>query len=91
LLELDGELGPLLALLRGDDLLALTADHGNDPTTASTDHARENVPLLICGPRVRPGPVGARATFADLGQTAAEFLGVGPLAQGASFLREVLA
>ena len=91
LLELDGELGPLLALLRGDDLLALTADHGNDPTTASTDHARENVPLLICGPRVRPGPVGARATFADLGQTAAEFFGVGPLAQGTSFLREVRA
>jgi phosphopentomutase len=91
LLELDGELGPLLALLRGDDLLALTADHGNDPTTASTDHARENVPLLICGPGVRPGPVGARATFADLGQTAAEFFGVGPLAQGTSFLREVRA
>jgi phosphopentomutase len=90
LLELDRALGPLLELLRDDDLFVLTADHGNDPTTPSTDHARENVPLLICGPRVRPGSVGARATFADLGQTAAEFFGVGPLAQGTSFLREVL-
>jgi phosphopentomutase len=91
LLELDREMGALLGLLRGDDVFVLTADHGNDPTTPSTDHARENVPLLICGPRVKPGSVGARATFADLGQTAAEFFGVGPLAQGRSFLREVRA
>jgi phosphopentomutase len=91
LMELDRALDPLLGLLRPGDLFALTADHGNDPTTPSTDHARENVPLLICGPRVTPGPVGVRATFADLGQTAAEFFGVGPLAQGTSFLREVRA
>ena len=91
LLELDRELGALLGLLREDDLFVLTADHGNDPTTASTDHARENVPLLVCGPRVRPVALGERATFADLGQTAAEYLGVGPLAGGTSFLRDVLA
>ena len=91
LLELDRELGGLLDLLREDDLFVLTADHGNDPTTASTDHARENVPLLVCGPRVRPVALGERPTFADLGQTAAEFFGVGPLATGTSFLREVLA
>jgi phosphopentomutase len=90
LLELDRELGLLLGLLRADDLFALTADHGNDPTTASTDHARENVPLLVCGPRVRPAALGARETFADLGQTVAERFGVGPLATGRSFLREVL-
>jgi phosphopentomutase len=91
LLELDRELGSLLPLLRDRDLFALTADHGNDPTTASTDHARENVPLLVCGPQVRPVPLGERSTFADLGQTAAEYFGVGPLGAGTSFLREVLA
>jgi phosphopentomutase len=91
LLELDRELGSLLELLREDDLFVLTADHGNDPTTASTDHARENVPLLVCGPRVKAVALGERATFADLGQTAAEYFGVGPLATGTSFLREMLA
>lgn len=91
LLELDRELGGLLPLLREGDVLALTADHGNDPTSASTDHARENVPLLVIGPRVRPVPLGARASFADLGQTAAAYFGVGPLAAGTSFLREILA
>jgi phosphopentomutase len=90
LLELDRELGSLLPLLRDRDAFALTADHGNDPTTPSTDHARENVPLLVCGPQVRPGPLGERATFADLGQTAAEYFGVGPLPIGTSFLREIL-
>ncbi|HVO34102.1 MAG TPA: phosphopentomutase [Gemmatimonadales bacterium] len=90
LLELDRQLGSLLGLLREDDLFALTADHGNDPTTASTDHARENVPLLVCGPRVKPVSLGERATFADLGQTAAEYFGVGPLESGTSFLREML-
>jgi phosphopentomutase len=91
LVELDRELGSLLPLLRDRDLLALTADHGNDPTTPSTDHARENVPLLVCGPRVKPVALGERSTFADLGQTAAEYFGVGPLGAGTSFLREVLA
>jgi phosphopentomutase len=90
LLELDRELGALLPLLRGRDLFALTADHGNDPTTASTDHARENVPLLVCGPEARPVPLGERASFADLGQTAAEYFGVGPLGAGTSFLKDVL-
>ena len=89
LLEFDAELPGLLALLREDDVLVLTADHGNDPTTPSTDHARENVPLLVIGPRVKPVALGARASFADLGQTAAEFFGVPPLAAGTSFLREI--
>jgi len=91
LLELDRELGSLLPLLNGRDVFALTADHGNDPTTTSTDHSRENVPLLVCGPEVKPVPLGERSTFADLGQTAAEYFGAGPLAVGTSFLREILA
>lgn len=84
--EFDAALPMLLSHLREDDLLLITADHGNDPTTPSTDHARERVPLLVAGPRVRPGPVGERETFADLGATVAEWLGVGFRGRGRSFL-----
>jgi phosphopentomutase len=86
----DRRLGELLVNLRADDLLVLTADHGNDPTTVSTDHAREYVPLLAHGARVRAGvDLGTRRTFADLGQTLAEIFGVPPLAHGSSFLRAI--
>ncbi len=87
--ELDAAVPHLLEPVREEDLVIFTADHGNDPTTASTDHAREVVPLLVAGPRVRPVPLGSRPTFADIGQTVAEFLGAGPLAAGDSFLHEV--
>ena len=83
----DARLAALLPQLRDGDLLVVTADHGNDPTTPSTDHAREYVPLLVTGAHVRAGvDLGTRQTFADLGQTLAEVLGVGPLAHGTSFL-----
>jgi phosphopentomutase len=86
----DASLPALLDRLRGDDLLAITADHGNDPTTPSTDHSREHVPLLLTGPRVRPGVnLGTRRTFADLGQTLAANFGVGPLTNGTSFLEDM--
>jgi phosphopentomutase len=86
----DARLSELLPRLRPDDCLVLTADHGNDPTTPSTDHSREYVPLLVCGARVRAGvDLGTRSTFADLGQTLAELFGVGPLAHGTSFLAEI--
>src|SRR5205814_3361357 len=86
----DARLTALLPQLRDDDLLIVTADHGNDPTTPSTDHAREYVPLLVTGARVRAGvDLGTRATFADLGQTVAEVFGVGRLAHGTSFLKEL--
>ena len=84
--EFDAALPSLLSALREDDLLFITADHGNDPTTPSTDHARECVPLLALGPRVRPGSIGRRETFSDLGATAAEWLGVGFRGRGRSFL-----
>jgi phosphopentomutase len=87
--EFDAELEGLLALVRPDDVIVFTADHGNDPTTPSTDHARENVPLLVFGPKVKPVDLGERATFADLGQTCAAFFGVPPLAAGTSFLEDV--
>jgi len=73
------------------DLLVITADHGNDPTTASTDHAREYVPLLVTGVMVKAGvDLGTRQTFADVGQTIAQVFGVGPLVHGTSFLRDIL-
>ena len=87
--ELDAVLPDLLAPVREDDLIIFTADHGNDPTTPSTDHSREVVPLLVYGPRVRPVALGRRASFADMGQTVAEFLGAAPQPAGKSFLGEV--
>jgi phosphopentomutase len=89
LIALDRALPRLLASVREEDLVIFTADHGNDPTTPSTDHSREIVPVLVTGPRVRPVALGRRRTFADVGQTVADFLGVPPLAAGASFLSEV--
>ena len=86
----DARLTTLLPRLTATDLLMVTADHGNDPTTASTDHSREHVPLLVVGPSVRAGTdLGVRTTFADLGQTIAEVFGVGPLRHGTSFLAEL--
>ncbi|MEO5739543.1 MAG: phosphopentomutase, partial [Vicinamibacterales bacterium] len=88
----DVRLADLLPRLRQDDLLVITADHGNDPTTPSTDHSREHVPLLVHGKRVKAGvDLGTRSTFADLGQTLAENFGVGALGNGTSFLREIIA
>ena len=86
----DARLARLLPSLRPDDLLVVTADHGNDPTTPSTDHSREYVPLLVTGPRVRAVDLGTRATFADLGQTVAANFAAGPLAHGTSFLDAIL-
>jgi phosphopentomutase len=87
--ELDRVLPGLLARVRKDDLVIFSADHGNDPTTPSTDHSRERVPLLVYGPGVRAVPLGERSTFADIGQTVAEFLGAAPLDSGRSFLGDV--
>jgi phosphopentomutase len=87
----DARLAALLPSLRDDDLLVVTADHGNDPTTPSTDHAREYVPVLIAGNRVRKGvEAGTRDTFADLGQTLAELFNVEPLPHGTSFLKAII-
>jgi len=72
-------------------LLIITADHGNDPSTPSTDHSREYVPLLAVGRHVRAGvDLGTRRTFADVGQTLADLFGVAPLAHGNSFLSDII-
>jgi phosphopentomutase len=83
----DAQLATLLPQLRADDLLVITADHGNDPSTPSTDHSREHVPLLVTGHGVRKGTdLGTRETFADLAQTLAEVFAVAPTGHGTSFL-----
>lgn len=86
----DERLSRIIPRLRPHDLLVLTADHGNDPTTPSTDHSREYVPLLAVGERVKKGvDLGTRATFADLGQTIAAVFRVPALANGESFLSQI--
>lgn len=73
----DGEIAALVESLRENDLVFITADHGCDPTDVSTDHTREYVPLVVAGPRIRGGKaLGTRPTFADLGATVAELLGL---------------
>jgi phosphopentomutase len=87
--EFDAWLPTLLARLSADDLLVLTADHGCDPTTPSTDHSREYVPLLVYTPRAPHGQsLGLRGSLSDIGQTVAENFGI-QIAQGASFLNEI--
>jgi phosphopentomutase len=86
----DARFRGLLPNLQDGDLLVVTADHGNDPTTPSTDHSREHVPLLVMGRQVKSGVnLGTRRTFADLGQTVAEVFGVGPMKHGTSFLGDI--
>jgi len=87
----DARLAGLLPRLKSTDLLVVTADHGNDPSTPSTDHSREYVPVLLYGAGVRGGAdIGTRATFADLGQTIGEIFGAPTLPNGASFLARIV-
>jgi phosphopentomutase len=88
----DERLGEILSHLRDDEMCMVTADHGNDPTTPSTDHSREYVPLIVAGRRVRSGAdLGTRETFADVAATVAELFGVKAPAAGRSFLKAVRA
>ena len=88
--EFDFALPSLTDALKREDLLFITADHGNDPTTKSSDHAREMAPLLAIGPSVNPVDLGVRPTFSDLGATIGEWLGVSFRGQGESFLRQLI-
>ena len=89
--RIDARLGQVVASIAPDDLLIVTADHGNDPSTPSTDHSREYVPVLLAGSNVRAGAdIGTRRTFADLGQTLADNFGVPALAHGTSFLDHIV-
>jgi phosphopentomutase len=87
----DRRLPEILEALAADDVLAITADHGNDPVTPSTDHSREFVPLLMVGDSLRKGVnIGARETFADLAATIADLLSVLPPPHGRSFKDTIL-
>ena len=87
----DHRLAEFLPSLRPSDMLVVTADHGNDPTTPSTDHSREHVPLLVFGGAVRAGvDLGIRETYADLGQSIAELFGAAMLPHGTSFLPAII-
>jgi phosphopentomutase len=87
LAEFDHSLPELMALIGDEDLLILSADHGNDPIHAGTDHTREYVPLLVWNPNfAAPSSLGERATFADLGATIADNFAVEITGQGKSFL-----
>ena len=89
--DFDRRLPEIMDAMTPQDVLFLTADHGNDPTTPSTDHSREYVPILAYGSVVKPGvDLGTRETFADLGATVAELLGIEPLPFGTSFAEELL-
>ena len=91
LTEFDGWLPKFLDTLGEDDLVMITADHGCDPAyTATTDHTREYVPLLIAGKRVKPVNLGTRKTFADIAATVTELLGVSYETPGTSFAKEIV-
>ena len=91
LTEFDEKLPELLAGLRGEDILMITADHGCDPATESTDHSREYIPLLICGANIRAGVnLGTRTSFADIGATILDYFGCEGEIAGESFLKQIL-
>jgi phosphopentomutase len=84
----DARLPELEQAMRPGDLAVISADHGCDPTWRGTDHTREHVPVIAFGPGVSPRALGRRDSFADIGQTLAEHLGLDPLEAGVSFLRD---
>ena len=91
LTEFDTWLGDFVKTLGEEDLLMITADHGCDPGySATTDHTREYVPLLVLGKQVRPGSLGTRRSFADIAATVTELLGVPYETPGESFAKEIL-
>ncbi len=88
---LDRRVPEILGALGDEDIIVFTADHGCDPTTASTDHSREYIPILVYGKNVKRGvDIGTRETFADIAATAAEFFGLSEWNAGKSFLGEIM-
>ena len=83
--EFDAWLGGFLPKLRDDDILFITADHGCDPITPSTDHSREYIPLLVYGKNIKSVDLGTRSSFADIGKTIADIFGVKSKTAGESF------
>ena len=89
--DFDYQLSGLLPLLKDDDLLIITADHGNDPTWHGTDHTREHVPLIAYSPSMKEAiDLGLRHSFGDIGQTVLANFGLSPYAVGTSFLKDIM-
>lgn len=84
--DFDKRIPEIEAMLEPDDIIIITADHGCDPTYEGSDHTREYIPILVSGPKVLPGSIGKRATFSDIGQSIAKYLGIKALDNGRSFL-----
>jgi len=78
----DRRLPEMLAKVQNDDILILTADHGCDPSWPGTDHTREHIPVLVYGKNIKAGSLGHRETFADIGQTIADYFGLSPMDHG---------
>ncbi len=83
--QFDARLPALNQLLHANDIVVIVADHGCDPTFPGSDHTREHIPVLVSGPNLQSQFIGRRDTFADVGQSIAEHLGISPLLHGVSF------
>lgn len=90
LMEFDGWIGKFIEKLKDTDVVMITADHGCDPLTESTDHSREHVPLLVYGKKIKATNLGTRATFADIGKTIADLFGIDARIKGESFKNLIL-
>lgn len=88
--EFDVWLGGFLEKMQPEDVLIITADHGCDPAFTGTDHTREYIPVLVCGDAVKPGDLGTRACFGDIGATVLDLLGVSGSLDGESFANTIL-
>ena len=83
----DSRLPELMKELKDGDIVFITADHGCDPTYKGTDHTREHVPVIMFGPNIKPRYIGRRETYADIGQTIADYFGLPSSEDGTSFLK----
>ena len=87
----DGKLAEIMKNMKDDDMLIITADHGNDPTTPSTDHSREYTPILVYGKQIKPNTnLGIRKTYADISATILDLFNLSKLKNGTSFKNEIL-
>lgn len=90
LVDFDNRMPEIMSLMKDDDILILTADHGCDPTTTGTDHSREHVPVLIYGKRIKRGVnIGIRKSYSDIGKTILELLNIENSLYGESFAKKI--
>ena len=82
----DARLPELMDIMGENDVMVLCADHGCDPTWQGSDHTREHIPVIAYGAGIKPGPLGRRKSFADIGQSLATYFGLAPMDYGESFI-----